>query len=84
MMACGERSRSASAAWIATSARPPVSSRSAAVPPMWSMWPCVCRIHRTSSMRRPSLASAGAIPSTGEPAIPVSTIAGSGASMKKL
>src|SRR5574340_700067 len=82
--ACRDRSRCASASWITTWARPPVSSHRACAPPMWSMWPWVSRIQRTSSMRRPRASSAGAIPSAGDEAIPVSTIAGSGASMKKL
>ncbi|CAH0327630.1 hypothetical protein SRABI128_06297 [Microbacterium sp. Bi128] len=48
------------------------------------MWPWVSRIQRTSSIRRPIASSAGTMPSAGEDAIPVSTMAGSGASMKKL
>ncbi|WP_333750487.1 hypothetical protein [Streptomyces sp. IBSBF 2394] len=44
----------------------------------------VSRIQRTSSTRRPIASSAGTIPSFGEVAMPVSTIAGSGASTKKL
>jgi hypothetical protein len=35
-------------------------------------------------MRRPIASNAGTMPSAGEDAIPVSTMAGSGASMKKL
>lgn len=79
-----DRRTCASASWITTLALRPVISQRAKAPPTWSIWPWASRIQRRSPTGRPKLCSPGAIPTEGELAMPVSTIAASAVPMKKL